>query len=39
MVLMTIFVPKRDQSDATRNPLFYDDTYSYIKEIGMKEIF
>ncbi len=33
-----IFVPKGDQSDATRNPLFYDETYSYLKKVGMKEI-
>lgn len=33
-----IFIPKGDQSDATRNPSFYDGTYTYLKKIGIKEI-
>ena len=33
-----IFVPKGDVEDETRNPEFYDGTYSYLKEIGIQEI-
>jgi len=35
---VVIFVPKGDQTDATRNPKFYDGTFEYLKEIGIKEI-
>lgn len=35
---LVIFVPKGDENDPTRNPRFYDATYTYLKEIGLKEI-
>ena len=35
---VVIFVPKGDKTDATRNPKFYDGTFEYLKEIGIKEI-
>ena len=31
---MVIVVPNGDIEDHTRNPLFYDETYEYLKEIG-----
>jgi len=31
---MVIVVPQGDVEDPTRNPLFYDDTFEYLKEIG-----
>lgn len=35
---MVIVVPKGDSEDPTRNPDFYDATYEYLKEIGLREI-
>ncbi len=35
---MVVVVPEGDEEDPTRNPKFYDATYSYLKSIGMKEI-
>jgi DUF2075 family protein len=31
---MVIVVPTGDSEDPTRNPLFYDETYEYLKEVG-----
>ena len=33
-----IYVPKGSGEDATRNPAFYDETYEYLKSIGIVEI-
>ena len=33
-----IYVPKGSGEDATRNPAFYDETYAYLKSIGVVEI-
>lgn len=33
-----IYVPKGSDEDVTRNPAFYDETYAYLKSIGIKEI-
>ena len=33
-----IFIPKGNENDSTANPSFYDETYDYLKEIGLKEI-
>jgi DUF2075 family protein len=35
---LIIFIPKGDINDPTRLPEFYDKTYEYLKEIGLKEI-
>ena len=35
---MVIFIPKGSDSDATRPSHFYDDTFDYLKRIGIKEI-
>lgn len=35
---LIIFIPKGDKDDQTRKPQFYDETYEYLKEIGLKEI-
>lgn len=35
---MAIFIPKGSDEDITRNPAFYDETYAYLKSIGIKEI-
>jgi len=35
---MVIFVPHGDESDPTRAPAFYDDTYAYLAAIGVAEI-
>ena len=32
---MVIVVPSGDSEDPTRNPLFYDATFEYLKEIGL----
>ncbi|KAF0144886.1 MAG: hypothetical protein FD156_1457 [Nitrospirae bacterium] len=32
---MVIVVPSGDSEDPTRNPLFYDATFAYLKEIGL----
>ena len=33
-----IFLPNGDEKDPTRDPRFYDETYNYLKEIGIPEI-
>ena len=33
-----IYVPRGNNEDATRNPAFYDETYEYLKSIGVAEI-
>ena len=33
-----IFIPKGDNNDPTRLPVFYDGTYNYLKSIGIEEI-
>jgi hypothetical protein len=35
---LIIFIPNGDRIDSTRNPAFYDETYEYLKDIGLKEI-
>lgn len=35
---MVICVPEGDPEDATRLPEFYDNTYEYLKQIGLDEI-
>jgi len=35
---MVVFVPKGDESDATRPPHFYDGTYDYLKDCGFKPL-
>lgn len=35
---MVIFVPHGDQNDQTRLPEFYDETFEYLKMIGLQEI-
>ncbi len=35
---MVIVVPEGDTEDPTRNPIFYDSTYEYLKRIGFREI-
>ncbi len=35
---MVIVVPEGDFEDHTRKPQYYDDTYSYLKSIGITEI-
>lgn len=35
---MVICVPDGNPEDATRLPEFYDDTYKYLKQIGLEEI-
>lgn len=35
---MIIFIPKGSDSDATRDKVFYDGTYEYLKNIGIEEI-
>lgn len=35
---MVIVVPEGNREDHTRLPTFYDETYSYFKKIGIKEI-
>jgi hypothetical protein len=35
---VVIFIPRGDSEDNTRKPEFYDGTYNYLKEIGIKEI-
>lgn len=32
---MVIFVPTGDARDATRDPAYYDSTFSYLKELGL----
>lgn len=33
-----IYVPKGNEEDITRDPAFYDETYAYLKSIGIVEI-
>ena len=33
-----IYVPKGNPEDVTRNPEYYDQTYNYLKKIGIIEI-
>ncbi len=35
---MVVVVPSGDSEDPTRNPKFYDQTYEYLKDIGLAEI-
>lgn len=35
---MVIFVPNGDANDVTRLPSFYDNTYNYLKSLGLPEI-
>ena len=35
---MVIFVPEGDSEDGTRDREFYDGTYCYLKEMGIKEL-
>ena len=35
---MVIFVPNGDVNDVTRSPSFYDNTYNYLKSLGLKDI-
>jgi hypothetical protein len=35
---LIIFIPRGEESDPTRIPPFYDETYEYLKGIGLKEI-
>ena len=35
---MVIFVPEGDNSDPTRSPQFYDNTYRYLKGIGIPSL-
>ena len=35
---MAIFVPNGSDEDATRKNDFYDQTYAYLREIGIKEL-
>ena len=35
---MVIVVPEGNPEDPTRNPEYYDSTYEYLKDIGVKEI-
>jgi Uncharacterized conserved protein (DUF2075) len=35
---MVVFVPPGDESDPTRAPAFYDDTYNYLTGLGVAEV-
>ncbi len=35
---MIIVVPKGDSKDLTRNPVYYNGTFNYLKEIGFEVI-
>ncbi len=35
---MVIVVPEGDENDPTRSPIYYDPTFEYLKNIGLKEI-
>jgi hypothetical protein len=35
---MVIFVPPGDASDPTRDPAFYNDTYEYLRTLGVAEV-
>jgi hypothetical protein len=35
---MVIFIPEGSPSDPTRNPAYYDATYSYLRSVGIREL-
>jgi len=35
---MALFIPFGNDEDPTRKKAFYDETYTYLKRIGIKEI-
>jgi hypothetical protein len=35
---MVIVVPEGDESDKTRAPAYYDDTYAYLASLGMQRL-
>ena len=35
---MVLFIPEGDDEDYTRQKIFYDGTYSLLKDIGIEEI-
>ena len=35
---MVIFVPEGDGEDASRSPAFYDETYRYLRSLGLPEL-
>lgn len=35
---MIIYIPKGNAEDHTRNPKYYNDTYKYFKDLGIREI-
>lgn len=35
---MIIFIPRGDTNDKTRCPEFYDETFAYLKQIGIEEL-
>ena len=35
---MAIFIPYGDKKDKTRPPEYYDNTYNYLKDIGITEL-
>jgi hypothetical protein len=35
---MVLVVPEGNPEDPTRNPTYYDLTYEYLKEIGIKTL-
>ncbi len=35
---LVVFIPNGDETDPTRDPVFYDGTYEYLKSIGISEV-
>ena len=35
---MVMVIPEGDPEDPTRNPVYYDSTYEYLKGLGIKEL-
>jgi hypothetical protein len=35
---MIIFVPEGEEEDRTRSPQFYDETFKYLSELGIKQV-
>jgi hypothetical protein len=35
---MVIFIPPGDESDPTRPPAFYNETYDYLTSLGVSEV-
>jgi hypothetical protein len=35
---MVIVIPPGDKNDPTRDPAFYDPIYSYLTDLGIKEV-